>query len=71
MKSFPNPDFEELEEEPDIIEPLEAIELCANTFFEKQAETEWEIIDSLLMMKAIETSYLLLQKHQVKLVNYT
>lgn len=59
--SFPNPDFPEMESIEEL-EPLEALEFCKAAFCSKKSSSDWETIDNLIFMKAIEQVYFLLMK---------
>lgn len=57
--SFPNPDSPEVEYVSQM-SPMEAITLCMNSFNLKNSGTDFEVIDNLVFLKAIEASLFML-----------
>lgn len=51
--SFPNPDHPNIEE-IESVDPLEFIEMCLSCFCGKTGESDFEVMDNLIFMKAIE-----------------
>ncbi|CAD8106362.1 unnamed protein product [Paramecium primaurelia] len=59
--SFPNPDSPEVEYVSQM-SPMEAITLCMNSFNLKNSGTDFEVIDNLVFLKAIEASIFMLSQ---------